>query len=149
MASEAQLRANRLNARTAGRPKGRKNNRTLSKELAREALRQQVTAALLPLVSAQIAHAQGSGHLYRRDVAGKYARIEDQTQIDEILARGLEGDDAGTYWIFAKDPSVQAFTALLDRALDKPKEQAQEVDITIHEGRRARLKAGQQRASRP
>ena len=34
-------------------------------------------------------------------------------------------------WIYTKDPSVEAFKTLMDRALDKPKEQALEVNVTL------------------
>jgi len=33
--------------------------------------------------------------------------------------------EGSTYWIFSKDPNVQAFTDLLNRAIDKPSEQVQ------------------------
>lgn len=152
MISERQLRANRENAKKAGRKPGSKKASTLSKELAREALRQQVSQAQHAMTAVQIAHAQGIGHLFRRDKQGRYARIEDQDQIDAILARGLGADEqGGTYYIFAKDPSVQAFTDLMNRALDKPKEQP--LDVTVNatltlEARKARLNAGRAHAAK-
>jgi hypothetical protein len=39
------------------------------------------------------------------------------------------GDEGSYYWIHTKDPSVQSFTDLMNRALDKPKEQEQEIDL--------------------
>ena len=41
------------------------------------------------------------------------------------------GDKDSYYWIFTKDPSVQAFTDLMNRALDKPAEQ---VKVTGEDG---------------
>ena len=111
--------ASRRNGRKGGRPKGSATQGTLDKLAARELVRQQVTAALGPMIRAQIAHAQGIGHLYVRDKTGKFTKIENQAQVDELLRTGTEEKD---YWIFTKDPSVQAFTDLLNRAIDKPAE---------------------------
>jgi hypothetical protein len=110
----------------AGKPKGTKNASTISKEQAREALRAVVMAHMQDMLRAQIAHAKGIGHLFTRDKSGKFTKIENETQIDQLLTEGTEHED---YWIFAKDPSVQAFTDLMNRALDKPKEQQQDVAV--------------------
>lgn len=106
--------------RYGGKPKGFKARKTLEKLEARELARKIITDALRPMIQAQIAHAQGIGHLYTRDKTGKFTKIENQAQIDTLLTEGSEGEH---YWIFSKDPSVQAFTDLLNRALDKPAEQ--------------------------
>ena len=112
----------------AGRPAGTPNPSTITKEMAREALRQTVLKHMDGMLAAQIAHAKGIGHLYTRDKAGKFTKIENQAQIDQLLTEGKESED---YWIFSKDPSVQAFTDLLNRALDKPKEQEQDVNANV------------------
>lgn len=111
-----------------GRPKGihTKHKSTLDKEAAREVVRKFVTDNLEPMLRAQLAHAQGIGHLYTRDKSGKFNKIENMAVADKLLKEGSEGED---YWIFMKDPSVQAFTDLLNRALDKPKEQEQAVKV--------------------
>jgi hypothetical protein len=101
----------------AGKPKGYRAPHTLDKIAARELVRQKVTAALEPMLRSQIAHAIGIGHLYTRDKNGKFTKIESQALVDELLTTGTENKD---YWIFTKDPSVQSFTDLLNRALDKP-----------------------------
>jgi hypothetical protein len=85
----------------------------------RELVRQHITAQELPMLNAQIAHAKGIGHLYIRDKHGKFTKIDTQARVDELLATGEAEKD---YWIFTKDPSVQAFTDLLNRAIDKPAE---------------------------
>jgi len=108
--------------KTGGVRKGFKAPQTLEKLQAREFVRQMVTDALKPMIQAQIAHAQGIGHLYTRDKSGKFNKIEEPDQVDALLRAGVEGE---SYWIFTKDPSVQAFTDLLNRALDKPTEQVQ------------------------
>lgn len=107
-------------------PKGYVTAKTLDKLAAREETRKMITAALGPMIRAQIAHATGIGHLYTRDKAGKFNKIESQARVDELLATGTQDTD---YWIFTKDPSVQAFSDLVNRALDKAKEQ--EIDVNV------------------
>lgn len=109
----------------SGPAKGTKYKPTLEKEAAREEFRKEVLRHLRPLLQRQIAHAMGIGHLYTRDKGGKFTKIENQAEIDRLLTEGVEDSD---YWIFAKDPSIQAFTDIMNRALDKPKEQEQEIE---------------------
>lgn len=108
----------------SGPKKGTKYAPTIAKEQAREVARAIITKHLEPMITRQIAHAMGVGHLYTRDKAGKFTKIEHEAEVDRLLAEGKEDED---YWIFAKDPSVQAFTDLMNRALDKP---AQQVKVT-------------------
>ncbi len=110
----------------SGPAKGTKYKPTLDKEAAREEFRKEVLRHLRPLLQRQIAHAMGIGHLYTRDKAGKFSKIENQAEIDRLLTEGEEDKD---YWIFSKDPSVQAFTDIMNRALDKPKEQEQDLNV--------------------
>lgn len=119
----------------AGRPAGTKNAETLSKEAAREALRQAVLLEMSGMIAAQVANAKGIKYLVARDKSGKFSRITE----DELTAL-LAGEDEErvVLEVWEKDPSVQAFTDLMNRALDKPKEQEQEVAHTgairfIHE----------------
>lgn len=128
----------------AGMPKGYKTQKTLEKEASRVALRQIILRHLEPLAQRMIVAAMGIGHLYSRDKAGKFTKIENQAEIDRLLLEGSEHED---YWIFTKDPSVQAFTDLMNRALDKPKEQEFEVKISGEAERVARLMNGRKRAS--
>lgn len=131
-------------AKTGGKPKGYKAPETLNKEAAREALRAVVMRHMDDMLRSQIAHAKGIGHLYTRDKGGKFTKVEGQAQIDQLLLEGVEGEQ---YWIFAKDPSVQAFTDLMNRALDKPKEQEQEIKLTGEADMVASLMAGRQRVA--
>lgn len=110
-----------------GPKKGAKYAPTISKEQAREAVRQIVLKHMDRMVRSQVANATGIGHLFTRDKSGKFTRIEDEARAIDLLENGKEGAD---FFIFMKDPSVQAFTDLLNRALDKPKEQEQELRIT-------------------
>src|SRR5262245_55490017 len=107
----------------AGRPLGMKWSSTLEKEAARELVRQMVTERLGPLVAAQIANAEGLHHLMLRDPkTGQFTRVTgDAKQIDKALR------SKNVCTIYTKDPNVQAFTDLLNRAIDKP---AEHVSIT-------------------
>jgi hypothetical protein len=106
--------------RPPGRPKGSKTQKTLEKEEARALLRRLVTAELEPLARAQIDNAKGISHFMLRDPkTGKFERILDHEQILAALNSG----DPSSYYIYTKDPSIQAFTDLMNRALDKPVEQ--------------------------
>ncbi len=118
--------------KTGGRVKGTPNRSTLAKAEARELARQIITARMERLLAAQLNNAEGIGHLMLRDPeTGKFERVtstgdpdQDIAIIDAAIASGRQ-----TCWIYLKDPSVQAFTDLMNRALDKPKEQIQELDI--------------------
>lgn len=111
----------------AGTKKGRRWASTMEKALAREETRKYIQQHIPAMLRSQIAHAIGIGHVYTRDKKGKFSRIEDEAHIDRLLSEGKQDQD---YWIFAKDPSTQAFTDLMNRAIDKPAEQPQEVKLT-------------------
>lgn len=111
----------------SGRPKGSREPQTLDKEAAREVVRQMVFAQLGPLTKAQLSHARGLKYLVTRDKkTGKFIRVT------EAMARHKQAlaDTEEIIEVWEKDPSVQAFTDLLNRALDKPKEQAQEIQVS-------------------
>jgi hypothetical protein len=109
----------------AGRPRGKKMLKTLEKEQAREFVRQYVTEHLEPMIKAQIANACGVQHFFLRDPStGQFKQITDPDEIEAAL--NVENASEGsTYWIFTQNPNVQAFTDLLNRALDKPAEHVQ------------------------
>ena len=115
--------ASRSNGKKGGRPRGSKAEKTLTKELGREIVRQAVLANIKPLLDAQMANAMGLKYLIVRDKrSGKFIRVP------EIRAKVLKEDEE-LVEVWEKDPSVPAFTDLLNRALDKPAEQEQSVDI--------------------
>lgn len=103
----------------SGRKRGTKLKTTLDKEAAREVLRQLVMAELKPMTDAQIANAKGIKFLVLRHAkSGKFIkRIEDKANAIEL------DPEHEIIEVWAKDPSVQAFTDLMNRALDKPIEQ--------------------------
>lgn len=94
----------------AGRKPGGQNASTLEKQALRELLRQKVAADFGPLIDAQISNAKGIKYLVARDPkTGKFERIK-EAQVNP--------DSAIEVW--EKDPCVQAFTDLMNRAIDKP-----------------------------
>lgn len=132
----------RENGKKGGRPKGSKSQHTLDKEAAREVVRQRVVEALTPLLDAQIENAKGLKYLVTRQKStGKFIRVT------EAMAKAKTGDDEEIIEVWEKDPSVQAFTDLLNRALDKPKEQEQEIKLTGEAELIAALLAGRKRAA--
>ena len=133
----------------AGRRKGTKNPATLSKEAAREVARQRILADIEPMLAAQIDHAKGLKYLVTRDrKTGKFIRV------GPALA-SLANEETIEVW--EKDPSVQAFTDLMNRALDKPKEQEQEISLrgsvdvvsVLRERHRRRLGGGPKALNAP
>ena|SRR3990167_2178621 len=124
MATARQIAANRLNGRKGGYPKGRKRASTITKEQIRAHVQAKVAAALNPLVDAQLANAQGLKYLVTRDKkTGKFVRVT------EAMARIKQASHEETIEVWEKDPCVQAFTDLMNRAADKPIEPVQ-VDLT-------------------
>lgn len=112
--------------KTGGRKKGTPN-KTPSKEASRELVRTAILAHLNELLAAQISHARGLKYLVTRDKkTGKFVRVT------EAMARLKQHDQEQleTIEVWEKDPSVQAFTDLMNRAIDKPKEQAHEVALS-------------------
>lgn len=111
----------------AGKPKGTKHASTISKEQAREALRQIVLREMDGLTAAQIAHAKGLSYLVGRAKDGKFKKLT-----SDEADKALSGESEYTMVeVWEKDPSVQAFTDLMNRALDKPKEQEQDLNANV------------------
>jgi len=129
----------------AGKPKGYKHKATLNKIEARELVRQAVIKELRPLLEAQIAHARGLKYLVvRAKGSGKFLRVT------EAMAKVKLGKDEEIIEVWEKDPSVQAFTDLLNRALDKPKEQEQDINLNVRDSDQviARLHAARARLAK-
>ena len=112
-------------SRANGRKGGRhKSPLTLDKLAAREFVRQRVTAALAPLIDSQVANAQGLKYLVTRDPkTGKFTRVT------PAMALAATDEEATRIEVWEKDPSVQAFQELMNRALDYPAKPAEQVDL--------------------
>lgn len=82
-------------------------------------LRAMVTANMGPLVEAQIQNAKGIKFLMVREkMSGKFVKVgKDAAEKLDPTQEIIE--------VWEKDPSVQAFTDLMNRALDKPVEMVQ------------------------
>lgn len=133
--------------KSGGMQKGYKAPETLAKEAAREAVRQRITQRMLPIVDAQIDSAIGISHFMLRDPeTGQWERITDPDQIVQALndPRAKQGS---TFRIYVKDPNPNAARDMLAYAIDKPREQLQEIKIEGGESLIAALHAGRQRAA--
>lgn len=130
----------------AGRPKGSKEKGTVEKEIAREWVRQKVIAGMVPMIEAQMAAATGIKYLVaRQKKGGKFVEVT-----EELSKAILNGQDKEHEFleVWEKQPSTPAFTDLMNRALDKPKEQEQEIKLTGTLDIEARLKSGRERLAK-
>lgn len=107
----------------SGPAKGTKYAPTISKEAAREVVRQLVMERLPAIVLAHLDNAEGIKYLVTRDKkTGKFIRV------GAAMAGNLSEE---TVEVWEKDPNIQSATDLLNRALDRPKEQAQDINLTV------------------
>ena len=109
----------------AGRKKGGKNAKTLEKEVAEEALREKIRKRIDPILDAQLDNAQGIKYLVVRErKGGKFVRVT------ESMAQARLGKGEEIVEVWEKDPSVQAFSELLNRAYGRAKEPSQDVQLS-------------------
>lgn len=123
-----------------------KHAATLSKEASREVVRLLILQDIEPLITAHKANALGIKYLVtRQKKTGKFIRVT------EAMARAkgekAPGEDEEIIEVWEKDPSVEAFKELLNRALDKPLEAKQQIEISGEAGLIAALLAGRKRAA--
>lgn len=111
--------------RIGGKPKGYKAPKTLEKEAAREAVRKQVIAEMTPMTAAQIAAAKGIQHFVLRDKNGRFEKVT-----SEVAALAALNDPEAVYEFWTRDPSIQAYTDLMNRAIDKPSEHV-DIDLNV------------------
>lgn len=104
-------------------PKGHKTAKVLSKEQAREALRLQILEHQDEMTAAQIESAKGISYLMTREPSGKFVKVT------AAMAGALQGTEIIEVW--EEKPNTQAYTDLMNRALDKPKEQEQAIDANV------------------
>lgn len=77
-----------------------------------------------PMTAAQIEAAQGVHQFIYRDDDGRFKVIDDPDELRKRL------EDGTALSLFTRLPSTPAYTDLMNRALDKPKEQVQELHIS-------------------
>jgi hypothetical protein len=112
----------------SGPKKGSTHQATRDKAIAREALRAIVDREMEPMIAAQIAHAKGIKYLVKRAKAGgKFEKVA-ADDLDAVLK--LQDDGSIVLEVWDKDPSVQAFSDLMNRHMDKPAEQEQAVAVS-------------------
>ena len=98
----------------AGGKKGRPNTLTADKIALRAEARAQIAPHIQPMIAAQVANAKGLSYLvYRDKKTGKFERVKNVDAVNQ---------DEERIEVWEKDPSIQAFTDLMNRALDKPAE---------------------------
>jgi len=105
----------RQNGRKGGRPKGSYGPHRLDKIAMREQVMAEVAPKIQALVQAQIQNALGIKYLVTRDKkTRKFVRI------GPAVAGNLREE---TIEVWEKDPSVHAFTDLMNRTIDKRAQQ--------------------------
>ena len=133
--------------KTGGMQKGYKAPATLAKEAAREAVRQRITERMIPIVDAQIDSALGISHFMLRDKAtGQWERLTDPDQIVKAL-NDPKAKQGSTFLVYTKDPNNNAARDMLAYAIDKPREQVQELKVEGSDSLVAALLAGRARAA--
>jgi hypothetical protein len=80
------------------------------------------------MLEAQIAAVIGTKHLMLRNEDGTWRKATESDDIEKAL-----NGDPNLYYIAISPSSTQAFNTLAAYALDKPKEQAQDVNLNVTE----------------
>jgi len=111
--------------RWGGRQKGRRNEKTLDLIWERELLRRQILKRAGPMTEKQMDHAEGVSYMVLRNPDGTFTRATDEAQIDAACAVG-----ASAFKIFTQAPNTQAYSTLMAYAVDRPKEQPQDVHVS-------------------
>lgn len=132
--------------RRPGRPKGSKGRKTLDDEAARELIKARVREALGPMLDAQIANAAGISYLVLRNkTTGKFVRVSGS--MAKALSESADAEQLEKLEIWEKDPNVNAWMDLCNRAFGKPKETVDvQVSGEVHVIE-ARLNAGRARVA--
>ena len=98
----------------SGPKKGSLHHGTVDKNLLRLTARALIGPHMPELIAAHVANAKGISYLvYRDKESGKFERVKALELIDQ---------SQDTIEVWEKDPSVQSFTDLMNRLLDKPGE---------------------------
>lgn len=128
----------------AGRPRGTKTAATLEKERVLAALRQRILKSADSLFNAAKSSALGNQFLFKivtkmeggRKVRSKPVVVENPDEISDYIDRldlfnrgdgsdPSNEDDVVYYFIATKDPNIQAFKELTDRAFGKTTEHSE------------------------
>jgi hypothetical protein len=124
----------------AGAKRGNLNSMSADKIVMRQKARDLIGPKMPEMIAAQVAHARGLSYLvYRDKESGRFERVKDIDTVDQSL---------NTIEVWEKDPSVQAFTDLMNRLLDKPAEQPQELKLSGELAVTERLTAARDRLAK-
>jgi len=128
MATQKQIRANRKNAKKAGRPKGKKNKATLEKEAVLAVYRQKIMRNAGILFKSQLHLSTGVSYLYKWE-KGKTrpTLVIDQEEIEEYIIKENDPEraikkvdkNAAYYFITTERPDNRAIDSMLDRTFGK------------------------------
>src|SRR6516225_9745742 len=113
-------RTSRENGKKGGRPKGSLGPEALDKIAVRERVRELVIKRIDEMVNAQIENALGIKYLVTSD-----RRTKKFIRVGPAMASRANEE---TVEVWQKDPSVPAFTDLMNRAIDKPAEQPTQLE---------------------
>lgn len=107
-----------------GPQKGTLYKPTIDKAFQREVLRQMIIAKMGPMTEAQIKAAQGLNVAVVRRKDGTYRRIDSPEAFDKAVER------EELIEVQTLQPSTQAYTDLMNRALDMPAKPADDLNIS-------------------
>lgn len=109
---------------------------TLEKEAAREALRVRLTREMEGVAEALVSRCKGVRYFVTRNKkTGKYELVTNPDQV--VAALNSEDEESGEF--YTDKPETTAIKEFFDRTVDKSKEQAQEINVTISLGQRIKL----------
>lgn len=104
-------------------------NNLPSKAQVRDVYRTYWLPRMRALLEAQEARALGLVHFMLRDpLTGEWRRLTDPDQIAAAM-NDPRAEQGSTYRIHTKDPDGKDISDILNRVIDKPKEQEQEIEV--------------------
>jgi hypothetical protein len=113
---------------------------TVAKAAAREIARQLITARLEPIIDAHVRNAIGLDYMVIRHEDGTFTRAQTEADIDAALKRGGQA-----FQIVTQQPNTQSMQTLLAYALDKPKEQEFDVNLSVTDTLQTKINAARAR----
>jgi hypothetical protein len=106
----------------------------------RQKARDLISPEMREMIASQVSNAKGLKYLVYRDTrTGRFERVKDIAEVNQ---------DENTIEVWEKDPSVQAFTDLMNRLLDKPADQPAELKLSGTLGIEDRLTAARARLAK-
>lgn len=105
-------------------------NNLPSKQQIRDVYRTYWLPRMRSLLEAQEARALGLVHVQLRDrITGEWKRLTDPAEITFAMNALGSSEQNSMYRIYTKDPDGKDISDILNRVIDKPKEQEQEIEV--------------------